>query len=98
MAKSPEALPSSRKKSGASFDSRGMQNAQALPTGAEYRRLREDAGLSRVALGRRAHVDPSTIFRLEKDDPEVSDRVRLLVAAALGLPVFSSAGAAVRSP
>lgn len=50
-------------------------------------RIRKELGLSRAELGRRTATDARTLWDLEHDR-EVSDRVRLLVAAALGLQVF----------
>lgn len=65
-----------------------MADLRALPTeGIEWIRLRESRGLTRAELARRIHVDPVTLWQLEHDR-HVSDRVRLLAAAALGLEVF----------
>jgi transcriptional regulator with XRE-family HTH domain len=59
-----------------------------LPTsGAEYQRLRVELGISKAELARRVSCDVSSLWQLEHDGP-VSERLRLLVAAALGLPVF----------
>jgi transcriptional regulator with XRE-family HTH domain len=55
--------------------------------GSEWEALRGQCDLTRAELARRTSLDPVTIWRLEHDEP-VSDRIRLLVGAALGLSVF----------
>ena len=66
-----------------------MRDAYALPTtGREWEELRNRAGLTCAELARRTAIDVSTLWRLEHDDGYVSQKVRLLVAAALGLQVF----------
>jgi len=69
-----------------------VEFSREFPSGAEFERLRKEAGLSRVQLSRRVLCDPSSIYNLEHDR-EVSDRLRLLVLAALGQSVFSPIGA-----
>jgi transcriptional regulator with XRE-family HTH domain len=65
-----------------------VQSSRELPTvGREWRQLRRAVGLTQLELARRTELDPSTIRALE-NDRLVSDRTRLLVAAALGLQVF----------
>lgn len=60
-----------------------MAVAMAAATeGARVRELREDLGLSRNELARRALIDPGTVWRLETGRP-VSDLTRRRIAAAL---------------
>jgi transcriptional regulator with XRE-family HTH domain len=67
-----------------------MEHSRELPTcGEEWEALRNRAGLTRAELARRTALDPSTLWTLEHDG-YVSQKVRLLVAAALGLKVFPS--------
>jgi transcriptional regulator with XRE-family HTH domain len=52
--------------------------------GAEIRRLREDAGLTRAALGRAAGVDPAFLGRIEDAEREPSISTTIALSIALG--------------
>jgi len=66
-----------------------VASTRELPTtGREWEELRNRAGLTRAELARRTAIDVSTLWHLEHDGEFVSMKVRLLVAAALGLQVF----------
>jgi DNA-binding XRE family transcriptional regulator len=62
-----------------------VQTLAALPeTGSEWQEARERLYLTRAELARSTGLDQTTFWRLE-NDRAVSDRVRRLVAANLGL-------------
>lgn len=63
-------------------DRRAIEGRRAL--GAEIRRLREDAGLSKLIVARTAGIDPTHLRMIEAAEREPSAQVLARVAAALG--------------
>jgi transcriptional regulator with XRE-family HTH domain len=63
-----------------------MRTATAFPTETELRAARLARGLSLTEAADVAGVDRATVFRAERD--ETSARIRRLLGASLGLPVF----------
>jgi len=65
----------------------------------EFRRLREDAGLTRAAVARAAGLDPTTIAKLEGADFQPTLEVYTRVAMALGADLharpYPTTGAAI---
>jgi transcriptional regulator with XRE-family HTH domain len=57
-----------------------------IPTGAELRRIRRERGLLKKDVAASCSLNRVTVSRAEAGDASL--RVRLLVAAALGIEVF----------
>ena len=75
-------------------------NAAQLAIGAELRRMREDAGLTKVAVARAAGIDPTYLGYIEAGEREASlaviSRVSAVLGADLSVRVYPNSGPRLR--
>jgi transcriptional regulator with XRE-family HTH domain len=87
---------SSRTKLQINADRRAAESLRAR--GIEFRRYREDAGLSKAAVARAAGIDPTHLRLIEDGERDASSIVLARVAAALGAEVSTKLFPSGRPP